>query len=152
MNDYKDSLPRVATALGRAGLLPFCAAPLLIYLDPARGGFYAELIASYALAIICFLVGAWWGIALIRRSSLALVLSNAVVIVAFLGHALLQTPAFLLCCAALYPATVLVERRAAIFRAQPVYYATLRLHLTAVAVATLLATAMLLERSTLVEL
>jgi hypothetical protein len=110
------------------------------------------MIASYALAIICFLVGAWWGIALIRRGQLALLLSNGVVIVAFLGHALLPTPAFLLCCAALFPATVLVERRAGIFRAQPAYYARLRLHLTVVAVATLLITVALLERQGMVAM
>jgi hypothetical protein len=89
----KDSLPMVATALGRAGLLPFCAATLMIYI---------------------------------------------VVIAAVFGHALLQTPMFLVLCAALYPATVLVERRANLFRAQPAYYARLRLQLTAVATATLL--------------
>lgn len=139
-----DSLPRIAAGLGRAGLMPFCTAPALIYLDPARSGLYSQLIASYTLAIICFLVGAWWGIALIRRGRLALLLSNGVVIVAFLAHALLSTPAFLLCCAALFPATVLVERRAGIFRAQPAYYASLRLHLTVVAVATLLLTFVLL--------
>lgn len=138
-------LPRIATALGRAGLLPFCSAPLMIYLDPGRRELYATLISSYALAIICFLVGAWWGLALIRRSSVALVFSNIVVIVAFLGHALLDTPLFLILCAALYPATVIVERRGRIFRAQPAYYARLRVQLTAVATASLLlATALLL--------
>ena len=147
-----ESLPRVATALGLAGLLPFCAAPLLIYLDPGRGDYYVTLIASYTLAIICFLVGSWWGVALIRRSSRALLASNAVVIVAFFGHALLPTPAFLLLCAALYPATVLVERRARIFQAQPPYYARLRLQLTAVATVSLLLTAALLSRSPHVEI
>lgn len=146
MKARNDSLPWVATALGRAGLLPFCAAPLLIHLDPGRSDYYATLIASYALAIICFLAGSWWGVALIRRSTLALVYSNAAVIVAFLGHALLQTPAFLLLCATLYPSTVLVERRARIFQAQPPYYARLRLHLTTVATVSLLLSATLLSR------
>ena len=146
MKAGNDSLPGVAKALGRAGLLPFCAAPLLIYLDPGRSDYYATLLASYALAIICFLVGSWWGVALIRRSPLALVSSNAAVIVAFFGHALLQTPAFLLLCAALYPSTVVVERRVRIFQAQPPYYARLRLHLTAVATVSMLLTATLLSR------
>jgi hypothetical protein len=91
-------------------------------------------------------VGSWWGVALIRRSPLALVSSNAVVIVAFVGHALLHTPAFLLLAATLYPSTILVERRARIFQAQPPYYARLRLQLTAVATVSLLLTATLLSR------
>lgn len=62
MKGQKDSLPRVAIVLGRAGLLPFCAAPLLLYLDTGRSEFYAALIGSCTLAIICFLVGSWWGL------------------------------------------------------------------------------------------
>ena len=130
--------------MGRAGLLPFCAAPLMLYLDPHRTDLYATLLSSYALAIICFLVGAWWGLALIRRSSPALLLSNVVVIVAFLCHALLPAPMFLILCAALYPAIVMVERRGRLFRAQPPYYARLRLQLTAVATASLVVAASLL--------
>jgi hypothetical protein len=141
--DKQDKLPWIATVLGRAGLLPFCAAPLLMYLDPRHQLFYADMLASYALAIICFLVGAWWGLALIRRSPMALVMSNAVVIVAFLGHALLSTGMFFLLCAVLYPATVIVERRAWLFQPQPPYYARLRAQLTVVASAALLLAAVL---------
>lgn len=139
------TIPGVATSLGRAGLLPFCAAPLLIYLDPGHAALYARMLASYALAIICFLVGVWWGLALIRRSPLALLLSNGVVIVAFFGHALLAPPAFFVLCALLFPATVLVERRMALFRAQPAYYASMRLQLTSVATLALLLSAALLS-------
>jgi hypothetical protein len=141
------ALPRIAKALGRAGLLPFLMAPALVYLDPNHSSLYGTALASYALAIVCFLVGSWWGLALIRRGASTLVLSNAVVIVAFFGHALLPTPGFLALCAALYPATILVERRGRVFRAQPHYYASLRLQLTIVATASLLLTTMLLLRS-----
>jgi hypothetical protein len=144
MKENADSLPRIATALGRAGLLPFCAAPLMIWLDPDRGTFYSQLLASYALAIICFLVGVWWGLALIRRSPMALVSSNVVVLVAFFGHALLGNDKFLVLCAVLYPLTVLVERRARLFGAQPAYYARLRVQLTVVATTALLLAAALL--------
>ena len=137
------TVPATATALGRAGLLPFCLAPLLIYVDPERRGFYAEALASYALAILCFLVGIWWGLALIRRTPGALLLSNAVVIVAFFGHILLAPPAFYLLCCALFPLTVVVERILPLFRPQPAYYASLRLQLTVVATVALLAAAAL---------
>ena len=137
------NVPRTATALGRAGLIPFCLAPVLIYLDPAHGDFYVEGLAGYALAILCFLVGIWWGLALIRRTPGALVLSNAVVIVAFFGHLLLAPAAFYLLCSALFPLTVVVERNLALFRPQPAYYASLRLQLTAVATLALLVSAAL---------
>ncbi len=137
------TVPSTATALGRAGLLPFCLAPLLIYLDPQRRDFYAGALGSYALAILCFLVGIWWGLALIRRTPGALVLSNAIVIVAFFGHLLLAPPVFYLLCAVLFPLTVLIEHTLALFRPQPAYYASLRLQLTVVATLALLAAAAL---------
>lgn len=133
-----EQLPAIATLLGRSGLLPFCGATAMIYLQPQEVDFYAGLLANYAMAILCFLVGIWWGLGLIRRSPMALVISNAVVIVAFVGEVLLETRMFLILCAVVYPATVLVERRAWLFQAQPAYYARLRIQLTAVATVTLL--------------
>jgi hypothetical protein len=91
------------------------------------------VLASYALAIICFLVGVWWGLALIRRATGPLICSNAIVIVAFFGHVLLTDQAFFVLCALLYPLTVAVERSHTLFRPQPPYYARLRLQLTVVA-------------------
>jgi hypothetical protein len=140
-----DAVPRVAVVLGRAGLLPFCAGPLLIGLDPRHGMVYADVLASYALAILCFLVGVWWGLSLIRRSPLAMALSNFLVVLAFFGHVLLSTAAFFVLCAVLYPSTVMLERRMRLFRAQPPYYARLRLQLTVVATLTLLLSAALLR-------
>lgn len=146
MNDSPstDPLPRVAIILGRAGLLPFCAGPLAIYLDPHHAQLYGAMLASYALAIISFLVGIWWGLALIRRSAGTLVLSNAIVVIAFFGQVLLSSAGFFLLCALLYPATVWVERSQSLFRPQPTYYAHMRLQLTVVATATLLLCAVLL--------
>jgi hypothetical protein len=131
-------LPAYARVLGWAGLLPFIGLPLAILLDPHHAVLWGEIMASYALAIICFLVGVWWGLALIRRSVAALVLSNAVVIVAFFGHVLLTVESFLLLCALLFPGTVIIERRLRLFRPQPAYYARLRMLLTVVATASLL--------------
>lgn len=139
----QDRLPSVATALGSAGLLPFCAGPALMYVDPHHRAVYADWLASYALAIFCFLVGVWWGLALIRRSNWALLASNGAVIVAFIGHLVLGSRDFLLLCAVLFPATVLIERKAKLFRPQPAYYARLRLRLTVVAVSGLVIAAAL---------
>ena len=59
-------MPQVATILGRCGLIPFVAAPALLYLDPHHTFIYAELLSIYALVILYFLVGVWWGFALLR--------------------------------------------------------------------------------------
>ncbi len=140
--ESSDVLPRTARGLGRAGLIPFCAVPAIMAVDPHHHAIYAQLLANYALAIICFLVGVWWGLALIRRTASALIMSNAVVIIAFFGRSLLSFDAFFVLCALLFPLTVAIERRHHLFRPQPAYYAKLRLELSAVATITLLLSAM----------
>ena len=139
----RDTVPACATVLGRAGLLPFCAAPVLLYVDPTHRGVYTEWLAGYGLAILCFLAGIWWGLALIRRAPWVLVASNVMVLVAVFGYLGLGGREFLLLCVALFPITVLVERCGRIFRAQPPYYARLRLALSGVAAICLLLTAAL---------
>jgi hypothetical protein len=128
-----DSVPAVASALGRAGLLPFVALPLLMLWLPGATALWSEALANYALAITCFLPGAWWGLSLIRRSSSALLLSNALVIIAFAGRTLLDPGGFFVVAALLLVTTLAVERRHPLFRPQPRYYARLRLQLTIVA-------------------
>ncbi|MBT7718810.1 MAG: DUF3429 domain-containing protein [Halieaceae bacterium] len=132
------SLPTVASWLGRAGLLPFLGLSLATYLDPERGNVWRTVLASYALSIHCFLVGAWWGISLIRRHWIVLLISNVFVLIAFFGHIFLAVETFLLLCALLFPCTLIIERLHPLFEPQPIYYAQLRLQLTAVATTALL--------------
>ena len=137
------AVPGTATLLGLAGLIPFFIAPIALWLDARHTALYAELLANYALAIICFLVGIWWGLALIRRSASALIISNAVVLVAFASRSLLTYPPFFGVCAALFVFTVMLERRHRLFKPQPTYYARLRLGLSAVAAIMLTSAAVL---------
>ena len=132
-NMTNDRVPAVATALGRAGLTPFIALPVLMFWLPGAVSLWAGALANYALAITCFLPGAWWGLALIRRSSSALLMSNALVIIAFTARTLLDPRGFFVTAALLLAATLVVERRHPMFRPQPRYYARLRLELTIVA-------------------
>ena len=141
-DDRHNPVPPVATWLGRAGLLPFIASPLAIYLYPDHAQLIGQATGSYALSIICFLVGIWWGLGLVRRRASALLLSNAVVLTAFFGHIGLSTGGFLLLAACLFPATVLAERVHPLFRPQPPYYARLRAQLTAVATLSLVLSAL----------
>lgn len=128
-----DKTALTATWLGRAGLLPFVGLALALYLNPQNQSLWAHVLTTYMLAIICFLVGAWWGMALIRRSPLTLLLSNGVVLVAFFGQILLSTAGFFVLGIVILIATVALERRHILFKAQPSYYARLRLQLTVVA-------------------
>ena len=127
-----------ATWLGRAGLLPFIGLPAALFLDSQNQPLWAAVLSAYTLSIICFLVGAWWGLALIRRSPTALLLSNALVLVAVFGHVLLAQLAFFLLGALLFLATVVTEMRHDLFHRQPLYYRRLRLQLSLVASTSLL--------------
>lgn len=135
---------QTATRLGWAGLLPFVAAPVALYWSAEQTRLVGSAIAAYALAILCFLAGAWWGIALLRRRPVILVASNLMVVVACFGFVLLGTRASLILLAVLLLGTVALERLHPMFRAQPDYYAALRVRLSVVASLSLLLSAVLL--------
>ncbi len=126
-------IPATATWLGRAGLLPFCLLPLLLFLSPRHAALWLELLANYSLAILCFLPGAWWGMGLIRRQSQPLLFSNALVVLAFSARSLLSDHYFLLAAVVLFTAVLAYERLHPLFKPQPAYYARLRIQLTGVA-------------------
>lgn len=104
----------------------------------------ATAIAAYGLAIVCFLAGAWWGIALLRRRPVVLIVSNLVVIVACFGFVLLDTRAALSLLAVLLLGTIALERLHPMFRPTPLYYAALRTRLSVVASVSLLLSAWVL--------
>lgn len=136
-------LPAVVTLLGRAGLLPFLITPVLMLIAPIHSGLWSAAIAQYALAIICFLVGSWWGLALIRRSTDAIITSNVLLLAAVLGSISLPVSLTLPLYALLLAATVIFESKHHMFSRRPPYYARLRKHLTMVAVPALLVSAVL---------
>lgn len=138
------SVEQTATRLGWAGLLPFVAAPVALYVSAEHAPLLATAIAAYALAILCFLTGAWWGIALLRRQPGVLVISNLVVVIAWLGFVLLDLRACVILLAVLLPGTVALERLHPVFRPQPDYYAALRMRLSVVASLSLLLSALML--------
>ena len=129
----KVQIPTTATWLGRAGLLPFCLLPLALFGWPQSTALWLDLLANYSLAILCFLPGAWWGMGLIRRQTAPLMVSNALVIAVFMARSLLSEKLFLLAAAVLFVVVLAYERLHPLFKPQPVYYARLRMQLTAVA-------------------
>ncbi len=136
-------LPRHATALACCGLLPYAAAPLCCLLWPEHRQLAAQWLAAYSFGIACFLLGAWWGMALIRRCPAALYFSNGLFILAFFGRALLPTAGWLALAALLMIAIWWVEGSYRLFRPQPPYYRRLRGALSWIAAGGLLATALL---------
>ncbi|MGB1140108.1 MAG: DUF3429 family protein [Halioglobus sp.] len=127
-------VPATARLLGTAGLLPFIAgAAIAVVAQGEVAAFAHQALAAYALAIICFLCGAWWGIALIRRDAAILLVSNLLVVLAWLAVLLLAKDVVLVGLALLLVTTVVVEGRYALFEPQPAYYRRMRWQLTAVA-------------------
>ena len=72
----------VVRVLGYAGLIPFVCAAFLVVSASPHAALSAELVGSYALAIICFLFGSWWGMAQSSAVRTTLMLSNALLLLA----------------------------------------------------------------------
>lgn len=65
LNSLPDALPVNARRLGAAGLLPFAAGALLLWLvrDEEAHAFVAQALSVYAALILSFLGGIHWGLA-----------------------------------------------------------------------------------------
>lgn len=133
---------RTAQWLGFAGLLPFIAA-LLYVLFAQSTSLVVSGLTLYALAIVSFLAGAWWGIALLRREPAVLVSSNVMVIVAWAGVWLLGPGSAMMLLAMLLLLSLFLEGHYRIFSPQPGYYRRMRKRLTWVAAACLVLVAVL---------
>lgn len=131
-------VPPTARLLGWAGLLPFLALAATPLLVPATAATAAILLSHYAFGILCFLLGTWWGIGVMRGDVQPLLWSNGLFIALFIARSALQGASFMLAAALLFLVLLTVERRLAAFAAQPVYYAALRIRLSVVAAASLL--------------
>lgn len=83
---------KLYTALALAGTIPFVASavlPLLGYPALPYLGSMDQLVASYGLAIVCFLAGVHWGTYLLGRSAGSLnlfVLSNVLFLAAWFAY------------------------------------------------------------------
>ena len=132
------SVPQAASLLGNAGLLPFILGALCAAVFVDRAAFVATALVYYSLAIVSFLAGAWWGIALLKREPVMLFASNAVVVAAWAATLLLDYTWALAALGSLLILTVMVENRHRMFAPQPIYYRRMRLRLTVVAALSLI--------------
>ena len=124
--------------LGYLGLIPFLGLGIWPWIFTSHSEWVARTLALYAFGILCFLLGSWWGIALLRNDANISVISNLVFLVAAAGVLLLPPPVWFLLATFLFLLLMIMERRLMIFKPQPVYYAKLRLNLSLAASAGLL--------------
>ena len=127
------SAPQAASLLGNAGLLPFVLGALGAAFWDDQATLIATALGYYTLAIVSFLAGAWWGIALLKREPVMLFASNALVIAAWAATLVLDDTWALGVLCSLLILTVMVESRHPMFAPQPTYYRRMRLRLTGVA-------------------
>ena len=131
-------LPAVATGLGRLGLIPFVALAAGVGFGVGNDDLLYKALAAYSFGILAFLLGAWWGLALIRRQPSALLLSNAIFLVVFFSYLGMGHSSFFILAAVVFLLLLVIERRHPLFRQQPDYYARMRAQLSVTAALALL--------------
>ena len=137
-NLLTSDVPTTARLLGWSGLIPFCALPLVMLWLPDHAALAGDVLGYYAFGILCFLLGIWWGIGVMRGEPGVLLYSNGLFLVLLTARALLGLAGFMLVAALLFIAVLLLERTLPVFQRQPRYYAIMRSQLSLVAAASLL--------------
>jgi len=126
------SAGRVTITLGYAGLIPFLLPAVLVSAGSAHAGIASMIAQSYALAILCFLCGSWWGMAQRSAVSATLLLSNAYLLLA-LAIYLFANDWWALAAALLLAGAWLCEQSRLLFPDFPQAYRRMRAILTLIA-------------------
>lgn len=124
--------PAVNRVLGYAGLIPFVLPAMLVVSGSEHGPTVTALAGSYALAIICFICGSWWGMAQASAARATLWLSNAYLLVALLLY-LFFSEWWSLAAAVLLVGAWVCEQSNVLFPAYPADYRRMRTKLTLIA-------------------
>ncbi|TDG15973.1 DUF3429 family protein [Seongchinamella unica] len=140
-NQCPGKFPAAASGLGRLGLIPFIALTAGAVLCARHRDLFETALAAYSFGILSFLLGAWWGLALIKRHASTLLISNVIFLVVFFSYFLLTTRAYLATSALMFLVLLVVEHRHPMFRPQPAYYARMRVQLSLTAALALLLSA-----------
>ena len=122
----------VNRVLGYAGLVPFVFAALLVASASPHASLATELVGSYALTIICFLYGSWWGMAQSSAVRTTLLLSNTLLLLA-LALYLFAREWWPLAAAGLLVGTWLCEQNRGLFPDYASQYRVMRTLLTLIA-------------------
>ena len=141
VSQFPGNVPLLARWLGRLGLIPFIALAAGMVIDQHHQSLFANALAAYSFGILSFLLGSWWGLALVKQHPSALLASNLFFLMAFFAYLLLTTRAYLLASAGIFLALLVVEHIHPLFRPQPAYYARMRIQLSCTAALALLLSA-----------
>jgi hypothetical protein len=128
---------QVIRGLGYAGLIPFVVPAIVAVTAPAQAEMAVAIAEHYALAIICFLCGSWWGAARMSNSRAALLLSNAYLLLA-LALFLFTREWWSLAAALLLAGAWLCEQNGRLFPKNSPEYRRMRAILTLFAAASML--------------
>lgn len=126
------SLTGTTRLLGYLGLIPFVL-PAILIVNNSPYSELCQLIAKvYALGIICFLTGSWWGQGLSNSKPALLLFSNFFFLIAFLIFVMAEhwwalTAAIMLVC------LFFIEKTSSLFADLPQHYSTMRAVLTLLA-------------------
>ena len=123
------SAPGVTRALGYAGLIPFVLPAALVLSGSVYAGLAGDIARGYALAIICFLCGSWWGMAQQSGVRATLLLSNVYLLLA-LAIYLFASDWWALCAALLLAGAWVCEQNSNLFPRYPRDYRRMRAILT----------------------
>jgi hypothetical protein len=126
------SLSPTSRMLGYAGLIPFLLPVVLVASGSTYGPVSIQMAGGYALAIICFLCGSWWGMGQSSGCRATLLLSNAFLLLALSLYLFVQQW-WLLAAAGLLTGAWLCEQSRTLFPTFPQGYRLMRSLLTLVA-------------------
>jgi hypothetical protein len=130
------SAPSVTRALGYAGLIPFVLPAAIALSDSPYASVATTLAGAYALAIICFLCGSWWGMAQTSGVRATLLLSNVYLLLALATY-LFAADWWALAAALLLAGAWICEQSSRLFPAYPQPYRRMRAILTLLACASM---------------
>jgi hypothetical protein len=140
---------RMYELLAYAGALPFAACAVLLFASVnaiAGIGGWADVAASYGVAIVSFMAGVHWGTYLYRSSETSLnllLISNAITVSVWLAFVFAPVTASLITTSVAFLLLLLVDYRLAGARLITPRYLTLRRNVTTIVVILLIVTALL---------
>ena len=132
------SLPPLVAALTAAGVIPFAAGALYLIVPVGPADYYPFVrtaIAWWAVIILSFMAGTFWGLAIARRADpLLLIGSNVAAIAAWLALLLLPSGMIPLAISVLFALLLLLDWRAYSHGTVPLSYLRLRMAITSAVV------------------
>lgn len=131
-------LPRLVSALALAGIIPFAAGALYLVAPVGPPHFYplvSTALAWWAVIILSFMAGTYWGMAVAGRADPLLLIGSNVAAIAAWGVLIALPSAWIpVAISVLYALLLLLEWRAYAIGRVPLFYLRLRMAITSAVV------------------